>query len=66
MGLGFAYISVADISRRQHVLHLAWLQELLELLRDRGCPLRNVDVSDDERELSKVSLTMKILLLRVD
>ena len=47
-----AYLSRAHITGTDHVLHLAWHEQVSELLWQRSCTLRDVDVADDEHELT--------------
>ena len=44
----------ADVARTEDVLHLVWKEQLFELLSDVRGPLRNVEISDDQSEFSKL------------
>ena len=46
------YLSGADIAGADNVLHFAGHEQLLELVGQRGRPLRNVNVSNDQDELA--------------
>ena len=52
VGKGYTYLSGANISGADDVLHLAGHKKVSEGLRQAGCPLGDVNIADDQHEFS--------------